>query len=148
MHKNLNLVPCFYPSDKCVPALSLSPQLYFSFHSDPPGKPEPMDVTKNSVSLVWSRPKHDGGSKLIGYHVEYTKLPGDKWIRCNANCLNIQTEDYVVTGLEEGQQYQFRVIAKTAINISEPSELSDPIAVIAENGKASQAKENYDQQIK
>lgn len=93
-----------------------------------------MDVTRNSVSLVWSRPKHDGGSKLIGYYMEYTKLPGEKWTRCNANCMDIQTENYVVTGLEEGQQYQFRVIAKTAINVSMPSELSDPIPVIAENG--------------
>lgn len=93
-----------------------------------------MDVTKNSVSLVWSRPKHDGGSKLIGYHVEYTKVPEDKWTCCNANCMNIQTESYVVQGLEEGQRYQFRVIAKTAINVSLPSEVSDPIAVIAENG--------------
>lgn len=104
------------------------------FLVDPPGKPEPMDVTKNSVSLVWSRPKHDGGSKLLGYFVEYTKLPEEKWTRCNANCMNIQTENYVVTGLEEYQQYQFRVIAKTAINISLPSSLSDPIPVIAENG--------------
>ena len=104
------------------------------FKPDQPGKPEAMDVTKSSVSLVWTRPKHDGGSKLIGYYMEYTKLPEEKWIRCNANCINIQTENYMVTGLEEGQQYQFRVIAKTAINISLPSELSDPIAVIAENG--------------
>ncbi len=103
-----------------------------------------MDVTKNSVSLVWSRPKHDGGSKLIGYYMEYTKLPEEKWIRCNANCMNIQTESYVVTGLEEGQQYQFRVIAKTAINISLPSELSDPIPVIAENGTASHSTGNYE----
>lgn len=95
-----------------------------------------MDVTKSSVSLVWSRPKHDGGSKLIGYYMEYTKLPGEKWIRCNSNCMDIQTENYVVTGLEEGQQYQFRVIAKTAINVSMASELSDPIPVIAENGTA------------
>lgn len=95
-----------------------------------------MDVTKSSVSLVWSRPKHDGGSKLIGYYMEYTKLPGEKWTRCNANCMDIQTENYVVQGLEEGQQYQFRVIAKTAVNTSAASELSDPIAVIAENGTA------------
>ena len=109
----------------------------FSLCPDPPGKPEAMDVTKHSVSLVWSRPKHDGGSKLIGYYMEYTKVPEDKWTRCNANCMNIQTESYVVSGLDEGQQYQFRVIAKTAINVSLPSELSDPIAVIAENGRHS-----------
>lgn len=93
-----------------------------------------MDVTKNSVSLVWSCPKHDGGSRLIGYYMEYTKLPEEKWTRCNTNCMDIQTENYVVTGLEEGQQYQFRVFAKTAINTSIASELSDPIPVIAENG--------------
>lgn len=93
-----------------------------------------MDVTKNSVSLVWSRPKHDGGSRLIGYYMEYTKLPEEKWTRCNTNCMDIQMENYVVTGLEEGQQYQFRVFAKTAINTSIASELSDPIPVFAENG--------------
>lgn len=101
-----------------------------------------MDVAKNSVSLVWNRPKHDGGSKLIGYYMEYSKLPEEKWTRCNANCMNIQTENYVVHGLEEGQKYQFRVIAKTAVNISLPSELSDPITVIAENGTALHRK-NY-----
>lgn len=103
-----------------------------------------MDVTKNSVSLVWNRPKHDGGSKLTGYYVEYTKLPEEKWMRCNANCMDIPTESYVVTGLEETQQYQFRVIAKTAINISLPSELSDPIPVIAQNGTTQHSKEKYD----
>ena len=107
------------------------------FPPDPPGKPEPMDVTKSTVSLVWSRPRNDGGSKLTGYYVEYCKIPEDKWTRCNANCMNIQTEDYVVTGLQEGQQYLFRIIAKTAINISQPSELSDPIPVFAENGMLS-----------
>lgn len=101
-----------------------------------------MDVTKSTVSLVWGRPKHDGGSKLIGYYVEYTKLPEEKWTRCNANCMNIQTENYVVTNLQEGQQYQFRIIAKTAINSSLPSELSDPIPVIAENGTTLHSNES------
>lgn len=95
-----------------------------------------MDVTKHSVSLIWNRPRHDGGSKLIGYFVEFAKIPEGKWTRCNSNCMSIQTENYVVTGLEEFQNYQFRVIAKTAISMSLPSEPSDPIPVIAENGKS------------
>ena len=102
---------------------------------DPPGKPEVLDVTKSSVSLVWAQPKNDGGSKIIGYYVEAMKIPEEKWVRCNANCKNVPREEYIATGLEEGAQYQFRVIAKTAINISLPSELSDPILVSAENGK-------------
>lgn len=62
------------------------------------------------------------------------KLPGDKWVRVNSSSQNVPKEDYVVTGLEEGAQYKFRIIAKTAINISEPSEESDVITVIAEHG--------------
>lgn len=68
------------------------------------------------------------------------KLPGDKWVRINANSQNVPKEDYIVTGLEEGAQYKFRIIAKTAINISEPSEESDAITVIAEHGNSNSTK--------
>ena len=102
---------------------------------DPPGKPEVIDVSKSTVSLVWARPKHDGGSKIIGYFVEACKLPGDKWIRCNTSPHQIPQEEFTVTGLEENAQYQFRAIAKTAVNISQPSEPSDPVTIMAESGK-------------
>lgn len=102
--------------------------------TDAPGKPEVLDVTKNRVTLVWSKPKNDGGSKIIGYYVEALKIPGDNWVRCNTSSQNVPREEYTVSGLDEGAQYQFRVIAKTAINISRPSEVSDPILVSAENG--------------
>lgn len=92
-------------------------------------------MTKNAVSLVWARPKHDGGSKIIGYYVEAMRLPGDTWVRCNTSSQNVPREEYTATGLEEGANYQFRVIAKTAVNISRPSEITDPILVSAENGK-------------
>lgn len=102
---------------------------------DPPGKPEVIDVSKSTVSLIWARPKHDGGSKIIGYFVEACKLPGDKWVRCNTTPHQIPQEEYTATGLEENAQYQFRAIAKTAVNISQPSEPSDPVTIQAENGK-------------
>lgn len=102
---------------------------------DTPGKPEVLDVTKNSVTLVWARPKNDGGSKIIGYYVEVMRVPGDTWIRSNTSSQNVPREEYTVTGLERDLQYQFRVIAKTAVNISKPSEPTDPVLVSAENGK-------------
>lgn len=108
----------------------------FLFALDPPGKPEVVDITKNSASLIWARPKHDGGSKIIGYFVEACKLPGDKWVRCNTTPHQIPQEEYTATGLEENAQYQFRAIAKTAVNISQPSEPSDPVTILAENGKS------------
>lgn len=101
---------------------------------DAPGKPEVLDVTKSSVSLIWAKPKNDGGSKIIGYYVEALKIPGDRWIRCNTSSQNVPREEYTVSGLDEGAQYQFRVIAKTALNLSRPSEVSDPILVSSENG--------------
>lgn len=58
-------------------------------------------------------------------------------MRINASAQNVPKEEYIVTGLEEGAQYKFRIIAKTVINISEPSEESDAIAVIAEHGNSS-----------
>ena len=102
---------------------------------DPPGKPEVIDISKSTVSLVWARPKHDGGSKIIGYFIEACKLPGDKWIRCNTSPHQIPQEEFTVTGLEENAQYQFRAIAKTVVNISQPSEPSDPVTIMAESGK-------------
>lgn len=92
-------------------------------------------MTKNTVTLVWTKPKNDGGSKIIGYYVEALKVPEDTWVRCNTSSQNVPREEYTVTGLEEGAKYQFRVIAKTAVNISRPSEITDPILVSAENGK-------------
>lgn len=103
--------------------------------TDTPGKPEVLDVTKNSVTLVWTRPKNDGGSKIIGYYVEAMRVPGDTWIRCNTSSQNIPREEYTVSGLERDLQYQFRVIAKTAVNMSKPSEPTDPVLVCAENGE-------------
>lgn len=108
---------------------------YIWSFTDAPGKPEPLDVTKNSITLVWTRPKNDGGSKLIGYYVEAMRLPEDTWMRCNTSSQNCPREEYKVTGLDENVKYQFRVIAKTAVNLSRPSEISDPILVSAENGK-------------
>ncbi len=102
---------------------------------DAPGKPEVLDMTKNSITLVWTKPKNDGGSKIIGYYVEAMRLPGDTWVRCNTSSQNVPREEYIATGLEEGAKYTFRVIAKTAVNISRASEITDPILVSAENGK-------------
>lgn len=108
--------------------------MIYSF-TDTPGKPEVLDVTKNGVTLVWTRPKNDGGSKIIGYYVEALRLPGDKWVRCNTSSQNVPREEYTATGLEEDMEYQFRVIAKTAVNMSRASDITDPVLVSAEKGR-------------
>lgn len=63
------------------------------------------------------------------------QVPGDIWIRSNTSSQNVPTEEYTVTGLERDLRYQFRVIAKTAVNMSRPSEPTEAVLVCAENGE-------------
>uniref|UniRef100_A0A3Q2DID6 Titin n=1 Tax=Cyprinodon variegatus TaxID=28743 RepID=A0A3Q2DID6_CYPVA len=79
-----------------------------------------LDVTKNSVSLVWTRPKNDGGSKIIGYYVEAMREM--KWNKVNRKPLTERTLE--VTGLTEGVEYDFRVTAVNIAGLGKPSEPS------------------------
>uniref|UniRef100_A0A3Q2ZLQ1 Titin n=1 Tax=Kryptolebias marmoratus TaxID=37003 RepID=A0A3Q2ZLQ1_KRYMA len=95
---------------------------------DPPYNLTVTNVTNTSVSLSWDKPKYDGGAKITGYIVERKELPDSCWLKCNfTNLLDTFLE---VTGLTEGEEYDFRVIAKNAADLfSAPSETTGPITV-------------------
>uniref|UniRef100_A0A669Q3P8 Titin n=1 Tax=Phasianus colchicus TaxID=9054 RepID=A0A669Q3P8_PHACC len=93
---------------------------------DPPGRPEPLIVTRSSVTLQWKKPIYDGGSKITGYVVEKKELPDGRWMK--ASFTNVIDTQFEVTGLVENQRYEFRVIARNAAGVfSEPSESSGAI---------------------
>uniref|UniRef100_A0A8C9EY58 Titin n=1 Tax=Pavo cristatus TaxID=9049 RepID=A0A8C9EY58_PAVCR len=93
---------------------------------DPPGRPEPLIVTRSSVTLQWKKPVYDGGSKITGYVVEKKELPDGRWMK--ASFTNVIDTQFEVTGLVENQRYEFRVIARNAAGVfSEPSESSGAI---------------------
>lgn len=93
---------------------------------DPPGKPEAIHVTKDTIVIQWMKPEYDGGSNITGYTVEKRDLPEGRWVR--ANFTNVIETQFTVTGLTENAQYDFRVIAKNAVGtISKPSYNSGPI---------------------
>ncbi|XP_037624285.1 titin-like [Sebastes umbrosus] len=95
---------------------------------DPPHNLTVTNITNSSVSLSWDKPEHDGGAKITGYIVERKELPDSCWLKCNfTNLLDTFLE---VTDLTEGEEYDFRVIAKnSAEHFSAPSETTGPVTV-------------------
>uniref|UniRef100_A0A3P9J1Z2 Titin n=1 Tax=Oryzias latipes TaxID=8090 RepID=A0A3P9J1Z2_ORYLA len=90
-----------------------------------PGKPEAVIVTRNQVTLRWTKPEYDGGIKITGYVVEKKEVSG-RWMK--ASFTNIIECEFVVTELTEDQIYEFRVIARNAAGVlSQPSDSTGPI---------------------
>lgn len=72
-----------------------------------PGKPEPSNVTRSGLILTWSRPASDGGSEVTNYIVEKREKLGSRWSKVTMR--QIQECRLKVTGLQEGQEYEFQV---------------------------------------
>lgn len=86
---------------------------------DAPGQPRVEDVDKDHVTLSWSAPLRDGGSKITGFVVEKKKLGDDDWSKA-AN-LPPSTTTATVDQLETNAEYEFRVRAVNAAGPGEPS---------------------------
>ncbi|XP_038051694.1 twitchin-like [Patiria miniata] len=91
----------------------------------PPGEPVIEDVTKDSVTLSWAKPKDDGGSPIAGYYVEKKNPATGDWERVNKK--PIKDTKYKVPDLVEGEEYEFRVVAENEAGLSEPSVVSPPV---------------------
>ncbi|CAH8566640.1 unnamed protein product [Schistosoma rodhaini] len=90
-----------------------------------PGNVEVADVDANSVTLEWSKPRSDGGSKINGYVIEFRPVNGGSWEKAPTG--PIRGNSGTVTGLSPGEKYVFRVLAKNDVGTSEPSSSTRPI---------------------
>uniref|UniRef100_A0A672QCF5 Titin n=1 Tax=Sinocyclocheilus grahami TaxID=75366 RepID=A0A672QCF5_SINGR len=87
-----------------------------------PGSPQIIEVTniaKDSMTICWSAPDTDGGSKILGYIIEKRDRSGIRWTRCNRK--KVTDVCFRVHGLIEDHEYEFRVSAENAAGIGEPS---------------------------
>lgn len=95
---------------------------------EPPRNLTVTNITNDSVSLSWDKPAYDGGARITGYIVERKELPDTCWLKCNFT--NLLETSLDVTGLTEGEQYDFRVIARNAADLfSAASENTGPITI-------------------
>uniref|UniRef100_A0A4W6E447 Titin n=1 Tax=Lates calcarifer TaxID=8187 RepID=A0A4W6E447_LATCA len=96
---------------------------------EPPGPPTNVHVahaTKIGMLVEWGRPASDGGSPVIGYHIECKEQSSILWTKVNRGLL--AENQFKMTGIEEGLLYQFRVYAENIAGIGPCSKTSDPVA--------------------
>lgn len=94
-----------------------------------PGAPRSVETTESSITITWTKPRHDGGSPITGYVVEKRLITEDKWTK--ASHAHIPDTTYKVTGLIENHEYEFRVAAINAAGQGPFSQSSDAIRACA-----------------
>ncbi|XP_066595485.1 muscle M-line assembly protein unc-89 isoform X2 [Prorops nasuta] len=96
----------------------------------PPGKPILVTGTDDSrtlVTLSWERSHYNGGAAITGYVVEQRTSGSTNWIKSSPSFCTYP--ELTLGNLQPGFRYLFRVRAQNFMGLSEPSEVSDPLAV-------------------
>lgn len=94
---------------------------------DSPGAVEELhvkDVNKNSAYLIWNPPKLDGGSCVSNYIVEKRCATRSAWSTISTDVVR---ESLKVTGLNQGEEYFFRVLAENKFGIGKTCETKIPV---------------------
>uniref|UniRef100_A0AAZ1WYT9 Titin n=1 Tax=Oreochromis aureus TaxID=47969 RepID=A0AAZ1WYT9_OREAU len=110
------------------PAIDSAP-VVAQYPFEPPGPPTKLHVvhaTKTGMLVVWGKPASDGGSPVIGYHIESKDQSSILWTKVNRGL--VTENQFKMTGMEEGLLYQFRVYAENIAGIGPCTRASDPVA--------------------
>jgi len=86
-----------------------------------PGTPDIIDYDNESVELKWGSPKSDGGAPIEKYIIEKKDKNKKDWEKAGEVPGDKTTGK--VSGLQEGNEYQFRIVA---VNKAGPGTPSDP----------------------
>ncbi|XP_048094834.1 titin-like [Alosa alosa] len=89
----------------------------------PPGTPYVSTYTKDSMTVEWHKPISDGGSVILGYHLERKEKNSILWTKVNKSLF--KDTKFKTSPLEEGIEYEFRVYAENIVGISQCSKVSE-----------------------
>ncbi len=90
-----------------------------------PGAPTSLSATPGNarITLSWTAPTNNGGSAITDYKIEYSSNAGTSWSTFDDGVFNKTST--IVTGITNGQAYQFRVSAINAIGSGATSDSLD-----------------------
>jgi hypothetical protein len=100
---------------------------------DPPSKPEVTDWDCTRIDIKWHPPAKNGGSPIQKYIIEKKEKGSPHWVEAGQSPAG-QT-NFSATGLKEGIEYEFRVVAVNEAGPSLPSEPSNPQRACARYGQ-------------
>lgn len=103
--------------------------LYFICFIEKPGAPvklKVVDTTKTSITLSWTKPAYDGGSAITSYAIEKREGDEEEWSVVSARG-EVRTTEYVISQLQPGINYYFRVAAINYAGQGEPIEMTEPV---------------------
>ena len=92
--------------------------------SAPEGPLKATEVTADTISLSWKPPKDVGGEPVNNYILEKKPKGSDAWQKVS-NFIN--STNATVRNLEQGTEYEFRVMAENQYGVSEPLETQEAI---------------------
>ncbi|CAF3924773.1 unnamed protein product, partial [Adineta steineri] len=84
-----------------------------------------IEHTSESITLQWARPQIDGGNPVRGYLIEKKEKETDRWIPVNRE--PVAGTEYIVPGLVDGKEYEFRVAAVNRAGPREYAKTEGPI---------------------
>ncbi|KAG7296949.1 hypothetical protein JYU34_019855 [Plutella xylostella] len=92
-----------------------------------PGPPQDLiatDISRHNCTLSWKPPSYDGGLPVSHYVVERLDISGTVWITIASS---VRDTRFVVQGLTEGHEYQFRVHAANENGMGPACEQPNPV---------------------
>jgi len=92
----------------------------------PPSQPDVIEWNERQMTVRWEDPMDDGGMPVTSYTVE-ARAAGGEWQVWEQLSINeVPLRRAVMSKLQKGQEYQFRLIAVNKAGKSEPSHPSRP----------------------